>query len=366
MKIGESNMKNRLLILGVILSLIVLLASCGGNSGGTATTTGVVTTIAGTAGAPGSLDATGTAATFRSPYGIATDGTSLFVADSGNSTIRKIDIASGLVSTLTGSAGVSGSTDGTGTAALFQVPCGIATDGTNLYVADTGNNTIRQVVISTGVVTTLAGSAGVPGSSDGTGTAATFNLPFGVTTDGTNLYVADTGNSTIRQVVISTGVVTTLAGSAGVPGSTDGIGTAATFRTPYGILIAGTSLFVADTGNSTIRRIDTASGAVTTFVGTAGTSGSTDGVGTAALFNHPGGITTNGTNLYVTDTGNNTIRRVVLSSGAVATLAGIAGASGSFDSAGLAARFYHPVGITSHGSVIYVADTLNSTIRRIE
>jgi sugar lactone lactonase YvrE len=360
-------MKNRLWILGIILSLVVLLASCGGHHGGTATTTGVVTTLAGTAGViTPYTDGIGTAATFRTPYGIVTDGTSLYVADTGNSTIRKIDIASGLVSTLTGSAGTSGSTDGTGTAALFQAPCGITTDGTNLYVADTGNNTIRKIVISTGVVTTLAGSVGVPGSTDGTGTAATFNLPFGITTDGTNLYVADTGNNTIRKVVISTGVVSTLAGSAGVPGSTDGTGTAATFHAPYGVATDGTSLFVADTGNSTIRRIDISTGVVTTFVGSVGVPGSTDGTGAAAFFNHPADITLEGTILYVADTGNSTIRAVVISSRAVKTLAGIAGTSGSVDAAGVAARFYHPVGITSYGSILYVADTLNSTIRRIQ
>ena len=358
-------MKNRLCILGVILSLVVLLDACG-HGGGTVTTTGIVTTLAGTAGSPGSLDATGTAATFRSPYGIATDGTSLFVADTGNSTIRKIDIASGLVSTLTGSAGTSGATDGTGTAALFSAPGGITTDGTNLYVADTGNNTIRKVVIATGVVTTLAGTAGVPGSADGTGTAATFNLPFGITTDGTNLYVADTGNSTIRKIVIASEAVTTLAGTAGNPGSLDATGTAASFRTPYGIVIDGTTLFVVDTDNNTIRKIDIASEVVTTFVGSAGTSGSTDGIGAAAFFNHPAGITTDGTILYVTDTANSTIRKVVISSGAVTTLAGIAEVTGSADATGALARFYHPVGITLYSSILYVTDTLNSTIRRIQ
>ncbi|HUI67542.1 MAG TPA: hypothetical protein VL087_04990 [Nitrospirota bacterium] len=357
-------MKNVLWILGVILSLLVLLASCGGH-GGTAVTTGIVTTLTGTAGNPGSLDGTLTAATFHTPYGIATTGTSLFVADTGNSTIREIDIASSLVSTLTGSAGISGSNDGTGTAALFQAPCGIATDGTNLYVADTGNNTIRKVVISTGVVTTLAGSAGVPGSADGTGAAATFNLPFGVTTDGTNLYVADTGNNTIRKIVISTGAVTTIAGSAGVSGSNDGTGAAALFNTPYGIATDGTSLYVADTGNSTIRKIDIASAVVVTLAGSAGTSGSTDGTGAAAFFNHPCGITVEGTLLFVTDTGNNTIREVVISTGGVTTLAGFAGIPGSVDATGLAARFYRPVGITQYNSILYVTDTLNSTIREI-
>ena len=357
-------MKNRLWITGVILSFVVTLATCGGHHG-SVVTTGVVTTLAGIAGDPGSLDATGTAATFHTPYGIATDGTSLFVADTGNSTIRKIDIISGLVSTLTGSAGVSGSTDGTGTGALFHAPCGITTDGTNLYVADTGNSTIRKVVISTGVVTTLAGS-GATGSADGIGTLASFNLPFGITTDGTNLYVADTGNSTIRKVVISTGEVTTLAGTAGVPGSADGTGTAAMFHTPYGLVIYGTILYVADTGNSTIRTINIASGAVATFVGMAGVPGSIDGTGAAARFQSPCDVTTDGSILYITDTANSTIRKVLISSGTVATLAGYPGFFGSNDGTGIGARFYHPVGITSFASILYVTDTLNSTIRRVQ
>ena len=355
-------MKNKLWILGIILSFAVMLASCGGSKGGTTITTGVVTTLAGIAGNPGSLDATGTAATFHTPYGIATVGTSLFVADTGNSTIRKIDIASGLVSTLTGSAGASGSTDGTVTAALFYAPGGITTDGTNLYVADTGNNTIRKIDIASGLVSTLTGSAGVSGSTDGTGTSATFNLPFGITTDGTNLYVADTGNSTIRKIDIASGLV-----SVSTMTVTDATtGTAATFHTPYGIATDGTSLFVADTGNNTIRKIDIASGVVTAFVGTAGVSGSTDGTGAAASFNHPAGITIDGTILYVSDTGNNTIRKVIISSGVVTTLAGIAGNPGSLDATGTAASFARPVGISSSGSILYVADTLNSTIRKIQ
>lgn len=133
--------------------------------------------------------------------------------------------SSGIVTTVAGLATNSGSTDGTGTAARFNAPYGITSDGTNLYVADSVNRTIRQVVIATGVVTTLAGLAGSAGSTDGTGSAARFQSPQGITTDGTNLYVSDL-NHTIRQIVIATGVVTTLAGSAGSTGSTDGTGTA--------------------------------------------------------------------------------------------------------------------------------------------
>ena len=125
-------------------------------------------------------------------------------------------------------------------------------DGTNLYVTDTLNHRIRKIVISTGAVTTLAGSSS--GNTDATGTSATFNYPKGITTDGTNLYVADQSNHRIRKIVISTGVVTTLAGSSS--GSTDATGTSASFSNPRGITTDGTNLYVADYNNDRIRKIE--------------------------------------------------------------------------------------------------------------
>jgi hypothetical protein len=217
--------------------------------------TTAVTTLAGTTLNSGSLDATGTSARFNNPFDITTDGTSLYVADTLNHTIRKIVISTGVVTTLAGTALTSGTTDGTGTAARFYSPYDITTDGTNLYVSDTLNQTIRKIVISTGVVTTLAGIPGSVGSLDGTGTAARFHEPIGITTDGTNLYVADWVNHTIRKLVISTSAVTTLAGSAGTIGSTNGTGAAARFYYPMGITTDGTSLYVADLYNHTIRKI---------------------------------------------------------------------------------------------------------------
>jgi hypothetical protein len=203
-----------------------------------------------------------------------------------------------------------GSADGTGTAASFSSPIGITTDGTNLYVTDHLNSTVRKIVIATGVVTTIAGTAGTPGSADGTGTAATFFLPGGITTDGANLYLADYGNSTIRRIVIATGAVTTIAGTAGMPASFDNTGPAAAFVFPSDVTTDGTNLYVADSGNSTIRKIVISTADVTTLAGTAGSTGSVDGTGAAARFNGPAGITTDGTNLYVADTNNSTIRKV--------------------------------------------------------
>jgi hypothetical protein len=224
-----------------------LLQMGGGIQGSPLSLTGVVTTLAGTIGTSGTANGTGAAARFYYPDGITTDGTNLYVADSYNHTIRKVVISSGAVTTLAGTAGTSGTANGTGAAARFYYPYGITTDGTNLYVADTNNYTIRKIVISSGAVTTLAGTAGTSGTANGTGAAARFYYPDGITTDGTNLYVADTNNYTIRKIVISSGAVTTLAGTAGTSGTTDDTGTNARFYYPYGITTDGTYLYVADT-----------------------------------------------------------------------------------------------------------------------
>lgn len=324
-----------------------------------------VTTVAGKASRAGSNDGTGTAARFANPAGIATDGTNLYVADALNSTIRKIVIATGTVSTIAGSAGSYGSNDGIGTAATFSLPYGITTDGTNLYVADSQNRKIRKIVIASGMVSTLAGS-GTSGSADGTGTSATFSYPRGITTDGTNLYVADSGGNTIRKIEIATGIVTTIAGSAGVSGSADGVGTAARLSGPYGITTDGTNLYVADSGNNTIRKIEIATGVVTTIAGTPLSPGSTDGTGSTARFYRPLGITTDGASLYVSDSNNYTIRKVVIATGTVTTLAGSVGTFGSTDGTGAAAKFNLPCGITTDGTSLYVADYNNDTIRRIQ
>ncbi len=305
-----------------------------------ATPAGVVTTIAGS-GAPGAIDATGIAATFSNPNGVANDGTNIYVADTNNHKIRKIVISTGVVTTLAGS-GVPGAADATGALASFNSPYGLTSDGTSLYVADTTNNKIRKVVISSGVVTTLAGS-GVPGSTDATGVAATFTNPSGVTNDGTNVYVADRGSHKIRKIVISSGVVTTLAGS-GATGSTDATGTAATFTNPSGVTYDSNNVYVADQNSHKIRKIVIASGIVTTLAGS-GVPGNTDATGTAATFNQPYGIVSDGTNLYVADTISNKIRKVVISSGVVSTLAG-SGLAGSTDATGTAAAFDLPIGAT--------------------
>ena len=334
----------------------------------------VVTTLAGS-GSRGSADGTGTSASFYYHERITTDGTNLYVADSSNHLIRKIVISTGAVTTIAGTVsptypngtGLSGSADNsTGTSASFTFPTGITTDGTNLYVTETNHHRIRKIVISTGAVTTLAGT-GSSGSANGTGTSASFFVPQGITTDGTNLYVADRNNYLIRKIVISTGAVTTLAGTGSSGSTNNTTGTSASFNMPHGITTDGTNLYVTDffeTNNHLIRKIVISTGAVTTVAGT-GDNGSANGTGTSASFNSPRGITTDGTNLYVVDSGNHLIRKIVISTGAVTTVAGT-GSSGSANGTGTSASFNSPRGITSDGANLYVVDKDNQLIRKIE
>ncbi|MGA8148974.1 MAG: hypothetical protein WB870_15585 [Gallionellaceae bacterium] len=221
--------------------------------------------FAGNMGGAGNNDGPEATAHFDAPYSVSTDTSgNVYVADSGNNTIRRIT-PTGMVSTLAGTPAIFGSADGTGAAASFYYPNGIATDSVgNVYVADSGNNTIRKIT-PTGVVSTLAGTPGVQGSADGTGTAASFNYPTGVATDNAgNVYVADSGNNTIRKISPA-GIVSTVAGAPGVTGSGDGTGAAASFHYPIGVATGSAGhVYVADSGNNTIRKI-TPDGAVSTL-----------------------------------------------------------------------------------------------------
>lgn len=218
--------------------------------------------LAGTAGAyaglaltAGQSNGTGATARFNNPGGITTDGTYLFVSDSSNNTVRRISITAGTVDTLAGTAPTAGTADGTGSSASFSAPGGITTDGTYLYNCDYGSHIIRRTTIATAVVTTIAGSALVSGTTDAVGNAARFTNPNGITTDETNLYVADRTNHLIRKIIIATGEVSTLAGQVLVSGSADGTGGAAQFNHPYALTTDGHSLYIAEFSNHTVRRL---------------------------------------------------------------------------------------------------------------
>ncbi len=323
--------------------------------------------LAGAAGSTGSVDGTGTAAQFNQPFGIALDSSgNLYVADKKNNVIRKIS-SSGVVTTVAGTASnAGGSANGTGTAASFNQPAGVVVDsGGNIYVADSGNNVIRKIT-SAGVVTTLAGVVGQSGAANSaSGVSATFNTPYDVAVDGSgNVYVAEFGNNAIRKVT-SSGTVTTFAGTPGVSGSTDATGTAASFNQPTSIALDSSgNLYVSDSGNNTIRKVSSA-GVVTTIAGQTGKTGSADGTGTAALFKSPRGVAVDsGGNIYVADSENGTIRKIS-SAGVVTTLAGETGSFATANGTGSAALFDVPEGIAVDSSGnLYVSNELGNSISK--
>jgi sugar lactone lactonase YvrE len=310
-----------------------------------------VSTFAGSS-TRGSSDGTGVAASFSTLQAVAVDtnGT-VYVADTDNHMIRKIS-PTGVVTTLAGST-TPGSANGTGTAARFKYPDGVAVDlSGNVYVADWGNHMIRKIAPD-GVVTTLAGST-APGSTDGNGPSAQFNGPGGLAVDANgNLYVADIGNHMIRKIAPD-GVVTTLAGST-TRGAANGRGAAASFNSPNNLrLDADGNIYVADSFNHMIRKI-TPDGLVTTVAGST-TPGFADGTGAGARFFEPWGIGVDASGyLYVVESRNSVIRKIT-PDGVVTTLAG-SQTRGSADGIGAAAQFKDLYDVTTDlNGNLYVLD----------
>ena len=333
-----------------------------GNTGGAVPSpTGIVSSFAGS-GSLGNENGIGTEASFYYNLGgIAVDTSGyLYVADKYNNTIRKIT-ASGEVSTFAGD-GSSGSTDGISSMSNFNHPASVAVDlSGNVYVSDQDNNMIRKIS-ATGVVSTLAGST-TAGSTNGAGSMASFKTPEGLVVDAAgNVYVADAGNNMIRKIT-KEGDVSTFAGSVNY-GSTNGTGTAARFSTPRGVSFDATgNLLVADYANHLIRKI-TSEGIVTTLAGTS-TPGHSDGACSIASFNYPRGITVDAKgNVYIADFVNNMIRKISVA-GVVSTLAGTT-VSGNADGSGNGARFYAPASVAADNKGnIYVSDAGNNKIRKI-
>jgi DNA-binding beta-propeller fold protein YncE len=304
---------------------------------------------------PGFVDAMGDKARFSGPQGlIAASGRGVLVIDGDNCALRGLDLGTGMVTTFSG-ANAPGSDDGPGAHARFHSPQGLASGEKALYVADTENHVLRAVAPD-GTVTTLAGAAGTLGQVDGSGAAARFNRPRGLALDAAAslLYVADTDNRALRRVNVDTGEVGTLQLDRALSG-------------PSGLALAEGQLYVTDSTDGLLLKVDLAKGTVSVVAGTVGQHGTVDGIGEAAHFNAPMGLVADGQgHLYVADTFSNVVRAVDLATRAVRTLAGGADRVGDLDGMGTNARFFDPTWIALDAAGgLYVADSLNGLVRKV-
>ena len=333
----------------------------------------LVSTLVGN-GTAASSNGIGVQATLNNPVGVAISRSATFAVTTEHNghRVRIIDLATSQVTTLAGS-GNNMFADGNGTQASFSAPEGVAISPDDSFVlvvegVSTTSHRVRHIVIATGVVTTLAGNGA--GYSDGVGTMANFNMPRGIafSPDGSYILIADHGNARLRRMDMQTRSVTTVAGSTS--GFADGTGTNANFLGFLQLAIdpTGTYALICDINNKRVRRLDIASSQVTTLAGS-DAGGFHDGVGTNATFNLPVDVSIDpsGTYALIVDFSSNRIRRIVIATAQVTTLAGMGSAS-AVDGVGAQATFNQPAGISMAfgGMFALVADFANNRIRRIE
>jgi sugar lactone lactonase YvrE len=289
------------------------------------------------------------------PAGLATDGVTLYVANSRNNSIDKIDLAGHSIAILAGIVFKEGNVDGTGPAALFTSPGGLALSGSNLYVSDTNNSTIRKISLPGATVTTVAGSVNIPGTDDGKGAAAHFNLPTQLAADpnGSRLFLTDSNNSTIRMIQLPDMVVKTVAGQPQAEGKADGPPAKSSFNRPRGIATDGKFAYVSDTGNNLIRKIDLSSMTTSTLTGSGG-EGDKDGGPTEAQFNNPGAMATDGTTIYVLDADNHAVRKIDAATGTVSKLTLVNGHIGSGCT------------LSKDGKILYFSDTTENSVQQVD
>lgn len=331
--------------------------------------TGAVTSVSGTSRIMGALDGTASTGGFRGLTGLTTDGAYLYAADMPANAIRRVSLADGSISTFSGQLNLAGYQEGIGSGALYNGPRGVIELNGYLYVSDTANNLIRRIDIASGQSSQVAGAPlGATGFdpqiSASVSNAAKFEQPKGVATDdGIIYYVADAGAHVIRKIDLNANTVVTIAGTTYRSGNVDGIGTAASFNVPWGLLKEGNYLYISEQSGHRIRRMDLTTGQVTRIVGT-GTAGGTNNVtGTSATINSPLQMVSDGTFLYVAEFGGHRVRKIEIGgTWPVTTLAG-SGANGGADGNGTAAQFSSPASIALWGGDLLVGD--NHRIRKV-
>jgi CSLREA domain-containing protein len=345
--------------------------------------TGIITTVAGT-GPPvlyGGDGGPATSASLDQPIGVAVDAAgNLFISDYSNARIRKVDAATGIITTVAGS-GVQGFSGDVGLAisARLSNPEGVAVDAAgNLFIADTENDRIRRVDAATGVITAVAGT-GTRGFSGDGGPATSANLsnPRGVAVDGAgNLFIADTLSHHVRKVAAATDIITTVAGTDSCCFSGDGgPATSAGLNAPEGVAVdAAGNIFIADTGYHRVRRVDAATRVITTVAGTGTRGFSGDGgPATSASLDQPFGVAVDAAgNLFISDYSNARIRKVDAATGLITTVAGSGPTGydgGSFaGDGGLAtsASLFPPSGVAVDAAGnLFIADAGNNRIRKV-
>ena len=330
--------------------------------------------FAGGVNIPGFLDGVGSNARFGGFGNLAIDNEYLWVSDGANNAIRRITIADATVLTIAGAAQAGDVDNANGLMARFSGPGAIATDGTTLWVADGANHKLKAIDLSGNFpVTTVAGS-GAQATVDGIGTQAQFREMRGLTYYAGKVYILDGTDAVLRSFDVQTQEVVTLAGQVGNPGITDGVGTNAQFLSPrYMASDNSGMLYIADTNGYHIRAYNVATTEVTTFAGN-GAQGYTDGIGANAAIHRPRGMTSDGTSIYFTEFNQHTIRQGVLATASITTLAGqhCNGAmncnGGYTEGVGTAARFDGPFDVVFHypSGSLFVYDGGNNVIRRIE
>ncbi|MCE3297287.1 MAG: hypothetical protein K0R65_3001 [Crocinitomicaceae bacterium] len=337
-----------------------------------------VTTLAGSS--QGYADGAALNAKFHAPTGlcVSPDGLYVYVADYSGNRIRRINTSTNQVTTVAGT-GTSGFANGNVSAAQFSYPSGLAisADGNILYVADNGNSMIRKIDLNANMVTTLAGDGNFDHADNTDGLMASFNQPGDVEIQGDSvLFVSDTENHVIRRISLETTAVTTVVGYVGVGGFLDGLGTGAAVWSPASLAISsdGQFLFLADNGNNRIRKIALADYSVTVLAGD-GAQGFSDASVLLSQFYAPQGISVDPTNddiIYVTDTYNHRLRKIDMSANTVVTIAGDGSvppqSTFSNNTNGLLAKFFYPTGsaISPDGQNLYVADQGNFKVRKIK